>query len=48
MSYVEFIEISNNEIISENIINDLVNMDAAYDPHQLPDFSIGKTKAIDV
>ena len=44
MSYVEFIEISNNEVISENIINDLVNMDAAYDPHQLPDFSIGKTK----
>ena len=42
-SYVEFIQMGQNKpkVNDENIINDLVNMDAMYDPEELPDFSIG-------
>lgn len=40
--------INDDTIFSEKIINDIVAMDASFDPHQLPDLSIGilKTKNI--
>ena len=43
-SYIEFIEMGRNRPSTndQNIINDLVNMDAEYNPELLPNFSIGK------
>lgn len=43
-SYVELIEMGRNRpnTNDENIISDLINMDAEYNPNELPDLSIGK------
>jgi hypothetical protein len=54
-SYVEFVgmtrvrrgtTILDENNLAEKIINDIVAMDAAFDPSKLPDLSVGKTQII--